>query len=151
MEDDLKISKVEYLSNHWLDLSQILYQSSGDQTKLKNEKWRWPPIEDNLQLLKVEYLSNHCSDLPPILNLSSGDQTKTKMLKMKMISNWRQHQTIQSWIYQQPLIGSSSNYKLKLRGLNQNQKYLKWRWSSMEGKKINIRSWISQIFLKFWT
>jgi hypothetical protein len=36
MEDNLKIEKVEYLSNHWLDLTQILNLSSGDQTKIKN-------------------------------------------------------------------------------------------------------------------
>ena len=36
MEDDLKISKVEYISNHWLDLSQILNLSLGDQAKSKN-------------------------------------------------------------------------------------------------------------------
>ena len=36
MEDDLKILKVEYLSNHWLDFPQILNLSSGDQTKFKN-------------------------------------------------------------------------------------------------------------------
>ena len=44
MEDDLKISKVEYLSNHWSDLPQILNLSSGDQTKIKNA-WN----EDDLQ------------------------------------------------------------------------------------------------------
>jgi hypothetical protein len=36
MEDDLKILKVEYLRNHWLDLPQISNLSSGDQTKNKN-------------------------------------------------------------------------------------------------------------------
>ena len=36
MEDDLKILKVEYLSNHWLDLPQILNWSLGDQTKIQN-------------------------------------------------------------------------------------------------------------------
>ena len=36
MEDDLKILKVEYLSNHWLDLPQILKLSLWDQTKIKN-------------------------------------------------------------------------------------------------------------------
>ena len=35
IEDDLKILKVEYLSNHWSDLPQILNLSSGDQTKIK--------------------------------------------------------------------------------------------------------------------
>ena len=44
MEDDLKISKVEYLSKHWLDLSQILILSLGDQTE---RKIAWN--EDDLQ------------------------------------------------------------------------------------------------------
>ena len=35
MEDNLQIVKVEYLSNHWLDLSQILNWSSEDQTKIQ--------------------------------------------------------------------------------------------------------------------
>ena len=35
MEDDLKILKVEYLSNHWSDFSQILNLRSGDQTKIE--------------------------------------------------------------------------------------------------------------------
>jgi hypothetical protein len=30
MEEDLKILKVEYLSNHWSDRPQILNLSSGD-------------------------------------------------------------------------------------------------------------------------
>ena len=36
MEDDLKILKVENLSNHWPDFPQILNLSLGDQTKMKN-------------------------------------------------------------------------------------------------------------------
>ena len=36
MEQDLKISKIEYLSNHLSDLPQILNLSLGDQTKIKN-------------------------------------------------------------------------------------------------------------------
>ena len=43
MEEDLKILKVEYLSNHSSDTPQILNLSSGDQTKIKNA-WN----EDNL-------------------------------------------------------------------------------------------------------
>ena len=34
MEDDLKILKVEYLSNHWSDFPQIWNLSLGDQTKI---------------------------------------------------------------------------------------------------------------------
>ena len=78
MEDNLKILKVEYLSNHSLDPPQILNLSSEDQTKQKYLKWRRPPMEDDLKILKVEYLSNHSFDPPQILNLSSGDQTKIK-------------------------------------------------------------------------
>ena len=36
MEDHLKILKVEYLSNHWSDVHQILKLSLGDQTKIEN-------------------------------------------------------------------------------------------------------------------
>ena len=39
MEDDLKISKVEYLSNNWLHLTNILKLNN---TKLYEYfKWRW--------------------------------------------------------------------------------------------------------------
>ena len=36
MEDDLKILKVEYLSDHWPDFPQISNLSLRDQTKIKN-------------------------------------------------------------------------------------------------------------------
>jgi hypothetical protein len=62
MEDNLKILKVKYLSNHWSDLPQILNFSPVDQTKSKNE------------LIKI--ISN--GRRPQILNLSSGYQTKIK-------------------------------------------------------------------------
>ena len=64
MEDDLKILKVEYLSNQWSDFHQILNLSLCDQTKIKSFKWRRTPMEDDLKILKVEYLSNHWSDFP---------------------------------------------------------------------------------------
>jgi hypothetical protein len=73
----------------------------------------------------MEYLSDHWPDPPKILNLSSEDQTKIKMLEMKTTSNGRRPQNIKSGISQQPLIGSSSNFKLKLRGPHKNKKCLK--------------------------
>ena len=36
MEEDLKILKFKYLSNHWLDFPKILIFSFGDQTKFTN-------------------------------------------------------------------------------------------------------------------
>ena len=36
MNDNLNTLKAEHLSNHWLDLPQILNLMSGDQTKIKN-------------------------------------------------------------------------------------------------------------------
>ena len=36
MEEDLKILKFEFLSNHWSDFPQILNLSLWDQTKIKN-------------------------------------------------------------------------------------------------------------------
>ena len=71
MEDNLAILKVEYLSNHLLDPTQILNLSLDDQTILfKLFKWRRPPMEDDLKILKVEYISNHLLDPTQISNLS---------------------------------------------------------------------------------
>ena len=57
MEDDLKILKVEYLSNHWSDLPQILNLSSGTKPKMLKMKTtsngRWPQMEDDLKISKV--------------------------------------------------------------------------------------------------
>ena len=74
MEDNLKIYKVEYISNHWSDLTQILDLSLGYKTKLyKCFKSRRPQTEDDL---KVEYLRNYWSDLTQICDLRVGYQTK---------------------------------------------------------------------------
>ena len=57
MEEDLKVLKVEYLSNHLLNHTQILNLILDDQTiffKKKISNRRWPPIEDDLKILKVE-------------------------------------------------------------------------------------------------
>ena len=51
MEENLKILKVEYLSNHRSDFPQILNLSLGDQA---TKKRRHPPQEDDLKLIKVE-------------------------------------------------------------------------------------------------
>ena len=65
MEEDLKIFKVKYLSNHWTDFNQILNLSLGDQTKIKdawtedNHSWkgttngRRPPTEEDLKYSKL--------------------------------------------------------------------------------------------------
>ena len=109
MEADLKILKVEYLSNHWSDLPHIWNLSLVDQTKtifeMKTTSDR-PLTEEEHKILKVEYLSNHWSDLPQISNLSLGDQTKIKF-EMKTTSDGRWPQTIKSGISQQQLIESS--------------------------------------------
>ena len=83
MDDDLKIFRGEYLSNHWSYLLQISNLSLEDQTKmnvvLEFEMKITPdrPLMDyNLKILKVEYLSNHWSDLSHFSNLSLVDQTK---------------------------------------------------------------------------
>jgi hypothetical protein len=54
MEDNLKILKIEYLINQWLDIPQILDLISGDQTKnTKCLKLIRPPMEENLKVLKL--------------------------------------------------------------------------------------------------
>ena len=76
MEDDLKILKLEYLSNRVLDHTHILNLRLYDQTIFcQSFKWGRPPMEDNLKILKVEYLSNHLLDHTQNLNLSLEDQT----------------------------------------------------------------------------
>ena len=63
MEDDFKILKLEYLSNHLMDHTQILNLSLDDQTILyKSFELRQPPMEDDLKLFKVDYLSNRWLD-----------------------------------------------------------------------------------------
>ena len=70
MEDDLKILKVEYLSNRLLVHTQILNLNLYDQTMFcKSFKYRRPPMEDNLKILEVEYLSNSLLDHTHILNI----------------------------------------------------------------------------------
>ena len=76
MEDNLKKFKVEYLSNHLLNHTQILNLSLNYQTIFcKSIKLRRPPMEDDIKILKVEYLSNHLLDHTQILNLSLYNQT----------------------------------------------------------------------------
>ena len=53
-------------------------------------------------------------------------------LNLKTTKNGRRPQNMKRWISQQPLIGFSSNFKLKLRGPNQNEKCLEQRLPPME-------------------
>ena len=71
MKDDLKILRVEYLSNNLLDQTQNLHEKI---IFYKSFKRRQPQIEDDLQILKVDYPSNHLLDHTHILNLSLNKQ-----------------------------------------------------------------------------
>jgi hypothetical protein len=99
MEDDLpwkttsigrrpQIFKLEYFSNHWSDLPNILNLSLVDQTI-------WAT-----------------TDLIQILNLSLGNKTK---IEMKTASNVRQPDNIKSVSYNLTLIRSCLNFKLELK------------------------------------
>ena len=57
---------------------------------------------------------------------------KPKMLQIKTTSNGRQPQNIINWISQKQLICFSLNFKLKIRGSNQNKRGLKLRQPPME-------------------
>ncbi len=54
MEEDLKISKIEYLSYHWSDPPQILTLTSGEQAKIKMLEIKtifngiWPQRDEDL-------------------------------------------------------------------------------------------------------
>jgi hypothetical protein len=54
MEDDLKISKVEYLSNRLLDTAQILNLDLGDQSKVfkyfNEDNQTWMKQQKNIYL-----------------------------------------------------------------------------------------------------
>jgi hypothetical protein len=77
MEDDITKLKVECLSNHLFDHTQILNLILYDQTIFcKSFKWGRPPMEDDLKIQKVEFLSNFLLDHTKILNLDFGVQSK---------------------------------------------------------------------------
>ena len=102
MEDDLKILKLEYLSNHLLDLTNILNWSLYEHSIFSQSfKWRRPPMEDNIKILKGEYLSNPLLDPTQISNSRLYDQTI-----MYKSFKWRQPQNIKSVISKQSLYGS---------------------------------------------
>ena len=92
MEEDLKLFKVEYLSN------QVKLRELNQNHKCL--KGRWAPVDEDPKVLKVEYLSNPGSDFPPIWDLSSGDQIKIKNawneddLKSKTTPNGRPSQLL---------------------------------------------------------
>ena len=73
MEDDIKILKMEYLSNYWSDISQISNLSLGDRIKIFNGRWPWNIMyrmllrgksEENLEVISsVALLSPACLHL----------------------------------------------------------------------------------------
>ena len=52
MEDDLKTLEVQYLSNHWLDHTQIYNLVFGDQTKL-NKCFKKTTKKNPQNILKI--------------------------------------------------------------------------------------------------
>ena len=70
MEDDFEKLKVEYLSNHLLDHTQILNLNLDDQKYFTNSE-----NEDILKILKVENLWNHILYHTQIFNWGLDDQT----------------------------------------------------------------------------
>jgi hypothetical protein len=83
--------------------------------------------EDDLKIWKVEYFSFNWSDLTQIWNLSKYDQIRVyKDIK------WRRPQNMKSGIYQQPLVWSYSNFKLKLWVQIRVYKGIKWRQPPVE-------------------
>ena len=101
-----------------LDYQTILYKSF---------KWRGPPMEDDLKTLKVVYLSNLVLNHTQILNLSLDVQSiyfkhckNEDNLHWKKTCNVRWPKNIRIGMSEKPLIGSYSNFKLKIRWPNYN-------------------------------
>jgi hypothetical protein len=151
LKPEVKIYSKYYNWNIWATADWFFLNFLGPDQNRKllemkmTSHWRRP------HKLKVEYLSNHWLDLPQILNLSWGDQTKWPEIKTN--SNGRRPHNIKFWIAQQPLIRSSSNFELKLRGPNQmawNRDELQWK-TNTQYTILNSSATTYQIFLKFWT
>ena len=74
---------------------------------------------------KVKYLSNYWLDLPQILNLGLYDQRelckcfKWRRPQMEDDLKWKTTSNVKSEISQQPLVGSSPNFKLRHMWLKQ--------------------------------
>ena len=69
------------------------------------------------QMSKVKYLNNYWSDLPQILDLGLCDQNELYKLTQPPMEDdlkWKTISNIKSVIYQQLLVGSSPNFKLRL-------------------------------------
>ena len=70
MDDYIKLLKVEFLSNHWLDIPQNLNLRSREKTTMKNrfnkDEIQWETTSN----MKFEYQNNHLSDLPKVVNLN---------------------------------------------------------------------------------
>jgi hypothetical protein len=78
LEDDLKIFKVEYLSN----LEERLILEDGPSGLIKSDMTNHPPTNPHADGL---FRSNHWSDLIQISNLDRGDQSKVfKYLKLRL-------------------------------------------------------------------
>ena len=41
--------KIEYLSKHWSDITEIYLSLGGPTNFQKRFEWRWPPMEDALK------------------------------------------------------------------------------------------------------
>jgi hypothetical protein len=66
------------------------------------------------------------------------------MLEIKMTFNGKRPTIIKSLISQQPLIGSSSNFRLKLRGPDQYWILLEMKTTSDGRRPQNIKSGVSK-------
>jgi hypothetical protein len=124
-----QISKVKYLSNYWLDLSQILNLAVYDQRELcKCFKWRQPQMEDDLKWKTTLCIKSEISQ--PLLVGSSPNfkvrlmwpKQTLQMCKMNITSNGRSPK----------MVRSSPNFKLRLMWPKQTLQIFKWRWPQME-------------------
>ena len=155
---------MQYLSNYWSDLPQILNLGLYDQRELcKCFKWRRPHMEDDLKWKTTSIIKSVISQQllvgsSPNLNLGLYDQRefckcfKWRRPQMEDDLKWKTTSNIKSEISQQLLAWSSQSLNLGLCDQSKLYKCFKWRRPTLEDElnwKItsNIKSGISQQLL----
>ena len=145
VEDDLKIWKVEYVSNHWSDLTQIWNLSLyGFAKRYTSVKWRWPPMEDDLKWRWPQNMKSWILQQPLVGFYSDlklmliGLNQRVQRCQMKITSIGRQPNVEDDLkIWKVEYVSNhwsdlTQIWNLSLYGFTKGYTSVKWRWHPME-------------------